>query len=395
MIGRIPIPTRHRSAAVTAFAVAVAIAAACAAPPPEPAVVVRSDSAGVRIVSSGAEDRELSWRFDSVDVLRDTAGDPFIFTSIQRHRVLIDRAGRTYVLTQDPSFVRFGLDGRFDRTIGRKGMGPGEFQFPIAIASQGDTLVVKDGAKRALVRYSSSLDPVADRRLEGAFARVGIIEFRAGGFWFSQQFLDEREQGIELRADTVGGPPLHRIALPPGKPVKFTCIGMPYAQPIFSPTILWTAQGPRIIVNEQPSYALWLYEGARPVASVRRPLAVRAPTADDVRALYPGGYEIRFGGERPDCIVPFAELIAQQGLAPLLPLVTDVQLLFDGTIWAQRTPTSAPVAVLDVFGSDGAYVGTTRALKMPVGRYPNGDLLVPREDAESGGVLLMRVKIRR
>lgn len=378
-----------------ALIAAVAILGACSSPSSEPADVVRTDSAGVRIVSSGAEDRDLPWRFDSVDVLRDSAGDPFIFTAIQRHRVLVDRAGRTYVLTHDPSFVRFGLDGKFDRTIGRKGTGPGEFQFPIAIASQGDTLVVKDGARRVLVRYSSSLDPVADRRLEGAFARVGIIEFRAGGFWFSQQFLDEREQGIELRADTVGGPPLHRIASPPGKPVKFTCIGMPYAQPLFSPTILWAAQGPRIIVNEQPDYALWLYEGSRAVASVRRPLTAREPTVDDVRALYPEGFEIRFGGERADCRVPIEELIARQGLAPSVPLVTDVQLLFDGTIWAQRTPAEAPVTVLDVFGPDGAYVGTTRALKMPVGRYPNGDLLVPRDDAESGGVLLMRVKIRR
>ena len=386
---------RTWAAVVTAIVGVLLVVTACVSPPSEPADVVRTDSSGVRIVSSGAEDRELPWRFDSVDVLRDTAGDPFIFTSIERHRVLIDRAGRTYVLTNDPSFVRFGLDGNFDRTIGRKGMGPGEFQFPIAIASQGDTLVVKDGVRRVLVRYSSRLDPVADRRLEGAFARVGIIEFRAGGFWFSQQFLDEREQGIELRADTVGGPALHRITSPPGKPVKFACIGMPYAQPIFSPTILWAAQGPRIIVNEQPDYVLWLYEGSRALASVRRPLTSRAPTEDDVRALFPRGYEIRFGGERADCVVPFAELIAREGLAPALPLVTDVQLLFDGTIWAQRTPSSAAEAVLDVFGSDGAYVGTTRALKMPVGRYPNGDLLVPREDMDSGGVLLMRVRIRR
>lgn len=375
--------------------VALLIGLGCAGAPAEGPDVVRTDSAGVRIVTSGAEDRELSWRFDSVGVLSDSTGAPYLFSAITRRRVLIDRAGRTYVLTADPSFLRFDRDGRFDRTIGRKGRGPGEFEFPFALSAQGDTLVVKDGVKRALVRFSSSLDPVTDRRLDGAFANIGFIEFRAGGFWFSRQFFSDSAQGIELRADTLGGAPLHRLVASRGKPVRFGCIGMPSATPLFEPTIHWAASGPRIVANEQPGYALWMYEGVRPVASVRRPLVPRAPTAADVRALYPDGFMIRFGGARPDCEVPVDELVAKQGLARALPLVNDVQYFADGTIWAQRSPPTAKASVLDVFGTDGAYVGTVRGLPLPLGRYPNGDLLIPSEDASSGGVVLTRVRIKR
>ena len=51
--------------------------------------------------------------------------------------------------------------------------------------------------------------------------------------------------------------------------------------------------------------------------------------------------------------------------------------------------------VLDVFGSDGAYVGTVRGMQLPVGRQPQGELLVPREDPESGGTVLLRMRVKR
>ena len=369
---------------------------ACGGASAEGPDVVRSDSAGVRIVTSGAVDRELPWRFDSVGVLTDSLGEPWRFTGLARHHVLADRLGRLYiVLTRERALVRFNADGRFDRTIGRQGGGPGEFQFPLAITAHGDTLVVRDGGKGALVRFSSSLDAVPDRRLEGALAHAGMIEFRAGGLWFSEAILDDSGQGIALRADTLGGAPLHRVMVKHGGPVQFDCVGVPRSRPLFSPGLTWAASGPRIIVNPQPSYALWLHEGPRVVASVRRPIASRAPTVADVRDLYPDGLVLGVGGARKDCRVTDEALIEKQGLADDMPFVDDVQLFSDGTIWARRSLRTAKMSVVDVFRSDGAYAGTVRGMQLPVARQPSGELLVLRDDAESGGAILIRMRVIR
>ena len=84
---------------------------ACATPPAESADVVRTDSAGVRIVSSGAVDRELPWRFDSVDVLHDTLGEPWLTPARAAPAVLIDRLDAPTVLTQNEGIVRFDSTG--------------------------------------------------------------------------------------------------------------------------------------------------------------------------------------------------------------------------------------------------------------------------------------------
>ena len=95
--------------------------------------------------------------------------------------------------------------------------------------------MVSDASKRALVRFSSSLDPVPERTLDGALARMGMIAYRAGGFWFSASILTDSVQGIELRTDTLGGAPLHRVVVTTGTSVQFGCVGIPQRAPLFSP----------------------------------------------------------------------------------------------------------------------------------------------------------------
>lgn len=358
--------------------------------------VTRADSAGVRIVTSAAADTALSWSFEEVDVLADTVGEgePYLFTRLWGRNVLADRAGRVYVLTRDPAILRFGRDGRLERSIGRQGGGPGEMQLPGVLASSGDTLVVLDLVKRALVRWAPTLDPLADRRLEGTLERADQIAFRAGGLWFQRYAFSDSGLVSEFYADTIG-PPLHSVVTPSGGPVKFKCIALSQSTPLFSPTVTWSASGPRVLANQGPDYTLWLYEGRRPVASVRRTVRPRAPTVDDVRAEHPEGYKVSFGGDRPPCITPVEEVMKGFGVAAVFPAVHDLVLLPDGTIWVQRTPRAATEQVIDVFAPDGAYVGTTRGMKLPVGLLPNGQMLVPRFDEANGGLVLGRVRVGR
>jgi len=354
--------------------------------------VVRTDSAGVRLITSGARDTVLPWTFREIDVFRDSLGEPWLFTNVVPSLVLADRSGRTYVVTREPSVVRFDRSGRFDRTIGRKGGGPGEFEFPMSIGSQGDTIFVRDGSKQALVRFQPDLAPAPDRRLDGALARANALFFRTGGLWFRRMELDDSTRGSSVFADTLGSAPLQRVSRGAGAAVDFGCIKSSGLAPVFSPELLMHASVARLLVNAQPAYELWLYEGPRALASIRRPLVPRAPTEADVRVLYPDGMKFGFGGPRADCTIPVEEVIAKQGVAPQYPFVFDVMLLPDGTMWALRTPHNVRPAIVDVFNSEGVYAGTTTGMGLPLAMLPNGELLFARDDEESGGVVIVRMK---
>ena len=78
-----------------------------------------------------------------------------------------------------------------------------------------------------------------------------------------------------------------------------------------------------------------------------------------------------------------------------MPAVHGLTLLSDGTMWVQRSVRNERPVVLDVFGSDGAYVGTLRGYHLPVGLLPNGELLVPIDDEESGGLVIARMGVRK
>lgn len=385
------------SRALSLLALATVLAgAACARGGDAAAGVMRADSAGVKLITSGARDTALAWTFEETDVLRDSLGEPYLFEDLHGLRILTDRAGRTYVLTRDPAVVRFGRNGRYERAFGRRGGGPGEFEFPVAIGAKGDTIWVFDVAKGGLTRFLPDLSPTTDVRLEGALAGAELLTFRTGGLWFLRREFGDTAVTTALFADTLGGAPLRRVTVPVGRAVRYACVAMAAgaAPPVFSPELVLHASGPRLLVNQQPAYELWLYEGPRAVASIRRPLIPRAPTADDVRLLYPEGMMVRFGGGPPPCVTPVEEVMAQQGVAPLLPFVFDVALLSDGTMWALRTPHRAP-PVVDVFGPDGVYAGTMRGRGLPLALLPNGELLFAKDDAESGGEVIARVKVRR
>lgn len=369
-------------------------AAACARGAAANPDVIIADSAGVKIITSGTRDTTLPWTFEEVGVFRDSLGEPYLFNDLLRFHVLADRAGRTYVLTRDPSIVRFGRDGTQERVVGRQGGGPGEFQLPMAIGSQGDTIWVHDLVKESLVRFLPDLSPTTDRRLEGALFRAQVLYFRTGGLWYRSVEYKDGVQHTSVRADTLAGAPLASVTSLPMRPVDYGCIRIQGMAPIFDPQIMMSASVARILVHAQPGYELWLYEGPRAVGSIRRPHTPRAPTTEDVRALYPEGMKFGAGTGPARCVAPVEEIVKQQGVAPVMPLVFDVALLSDGTMWALRSPSQAP-PVVDVFGPDGVYAGTMRGRGLPLALLPNGELLFAKPDEATGGQVIARVKVRR
>lgn len=376
--------------------IAALFGAACGSSAPADSSVVRSDSAGVRIVTSTGRDTTLSWRLEPIDVFRDSLGEPWLFTALSPQNVLTDRAGRTYVLEQEPAIRRFGRDGAYERSIGRKGGAPGEMQSAFSLVQQGDSLAVIDFMRGAIVRWGPDLEPIADLPLRNGLERVSQIAFRSGGLWVQRFEFDSTGSRTVLYADTVAGEPLLRHEDESFSGGRMLACGdrMRLRQPqFFAPTLQWISNGPRMLVNVGPAYDLRLYEGNRLLASVRRAIPERAPTIDDVRRLYPEGLSMR--GPGITCTIPLDDLMEGAVLAPVMPLVHGLALLSDGTIWVQRSLRNEKPAVLDVFGSDGAYAGRVQGYYLPVGLLPNGELLLPADDEDSGGVVITRVRVTR
>jgi hypothetical protein len=360
--------------------------------------VIRTDSAGVRVVTSTSPDRDLTWKFEEIEVFRDSVGEPWIFEGLGPRRAVADRAGRTYVLTSEPSVARFGRDGRYERSFGRKGGAPGEMEFPTALVVQGDSLAVLDPIRGGLVRFGSNLEPINDLPFRDGLADVNAVAFRSGGLWVERRQFENGISTYALYADTITTTPMLSVAQPRAVAVE-GCSGGGLRMaivlpPFFSPSITWTTYTGRLLANLGPSYDLELYEGPRILARVRRDLPLRAPTEADVRRLYPEGLKVRFGNGNI-CTIEVAGLLESPGVAAEMPFVHGLALLSDGTIWVQRSGRNELPAILDVFTSDGAYAGTIRGMQLPLALLPNGELLVPREDEDSGGQHLVRMKVTR
>jgi hypothetical protein len=319
---------------VAALLFVVGVLAACRGAEPSDPTVVRADSAGVRLITSGPEDRALSWTFTEIGALSDADGNPWVFDAVTPVRVLTDRGGRIYVIGGDTAVLRFGRDGRLDRVLGTAGRGPGGFIRPVRIAAHADTVVVTDLGKGALVRFGPTLDPVVDRPLDGVLATAEWHAYRAGGLWFVQGVGGgESMPRSRLRADTLASAPLLE-----GE----------------NATIVAHAEGPRLVAHRPPTYEVRLFEGPRLLAMVRRPV-------DSATVA-----------------------------------ITRLALHKDGTLWVERTvPGVADARRLDVFGPDGVYVGTLQERGVPVGLLPNGEVLFVRARPEGPGVLIIRTNIRR
>jgi outer membrane protein assembly factor BamB len=391
-----PLPRHSRS--LLAAIVLLAVLPACAdraAGTASPTAV--RDSSGVRIATTGAEDRPLGWRFTDRATYSDSAGAPFLFAGIADALVAVSSAGEVLALDAgNHRIVRFDTGGRQVATMGGKGGGPGEMLFPMGLAVQGDTVVVFDPMRNGFLRWSVAGAVLPDARAEESQRRMqGGFGYVQGALWHAYYSLSDSAETSELVSIRDGRATTYAtLRRPRGRAVQFHCFALSSAQPILTPSLHWSANRDGVAVAAQPEYVVnLLAPDGRTRVSIRRDLPTRAPTADDVRAVFPEGMKVSFGG-RGGCTIPVEELMEKQGVAPTVPLVNGLTLLDDGTLWVRRSLGRTTGLVSDVFDRDGTYRGTARDVHV-LRAFPDGDLLVAREDEGTGGFVLVRVRVTR
>ena len=372
---------RPRSYALLCLALA---SSACATEGPKTGAVT-TDSAGIAIVTSPAEDRPLPWTFTEERRIGGADEGPASFTTATPSTVRTNGRDRIVVFDRDRSVVEvFDAAGRPVATMGGKGGGPGEVGMAFALVDVGrDTIGVFDIAKEAVVRWTPDGTIVPERRVPSAVRSSSGLALRGDTAVLALMDIDSLRTRhrvvIETPTDTtvldsmVAGVP--RLS-------KFRCFSA-NLPPMFSPRPVWAMSDSLLALTRQSAHEVLLFRNGRLARIVRRPIAPPPTTPAAADRMYPEGWKVSFGGGG-DCTIPGSEVAAQAGMESHLPALTEVAFGPRGTIWAARHAFPGDSAVTDVFDRGGAYLGTVTGLGLPMGWLGGDRILFPIEDAETG-----------
>jgi hypothetical protein len=324
--------------------------------------VTRADSAGVEIVTYAGPDVPLAWTFDSLFTLGGSDEGEDSFYEVHPAVVGADAAGLLYVLDRSAKrIVVFDSTGAFVRAMGGPGGGPGEMEWPGALAVAPDGRAgAYDFAKRALVWFGPDNALLDQELIVGGFnggalhvSDTGLVlPWRVWGGEVSDPGRDEL-----LRV--AGGDTTRLVSVPgaPGKSTFFKSCGMGISgiPPVFWPSLRWAAAGDRVAVTTVARYEVLLLSGADSTHIIRRLMEPAAATTEAAVREIGDAFRVRTTGGERACDTD--EVVEQLGVADHIPIIAEIAAGPDDTWWVRRRAAAG----VDVYAADGAYLGTLPA----------------------------------
>lgn len=363
------------------LAVAVLLTA-CGTEPGASDRVQRTDSAGVEIVVSAGEDRTLPWRFDPVWRAGGADDERLALPALAAHEVSGGPDGKLFVLDGAGRRVLvFSSDGELVDTLGREGGGPGEMESPMALSVGDDGVVaVYDFARGGLVRWSAEGEVLEVVRIDDQFWGPGMTVTDQGVVFatFEDRTGSATRLGLVVRSPDAART-LARFTSAPLRPADFPSCGQQgtLVEPLFSPDLLWSAAGGRVAVSTDAAYVIDVHEVGDRARSVRRDIPPRPVTRE--MALRHVGEGVHFGAV--DCTIPPAEAVQGYGYGEVLPSLEALSLSPGGEVWVLRGRVADEPGRTDVFGSDGAYLGTLPpGSPFPAAFLPDGRIVAVEMD---------------
>lgn len=395
------------------------------------------------VVDLSVQDRALSVDFDEVYRVGSFDGDLWeTFGEIVG--LAFDGSGNLYVLDRQASQVTVvDADGRFVRTIGQPGEGPGEFRMPMAFTvMRHGQLVVADLGHRSYQLFDA----------EGTFERMvsmgGGDEIRFGdmaphpngsaiisggggavvamrsGPGAPETPLTRPVEVISLTGDMADVDPIAQAWKPPreGRPQQLEAGGMRVRMSTagprtFEPQLLVSAlPDGGVAYTDSTTYTIKVVRADGAVARLlNRPFEPRKvdrrmQDAEKERRLHEleAGEGPRMqvltrngsgGGARAlsqDAIKDMVRgQIDQMQFYPELPVLMDLKSSWSGKLWAQRRG-DAPMdpGAIDVMTTEGQYAGTFSAgsLEMPAAFGPDGlAAWIERDEFEVPTIVVKRL----
>lgn len=349
-----------------------------------------------------AWDSTTRWRVvEEVRIGAEEGNGPEVFGGLGA--MMTDLGGRIWVLEQQEQVLKvFEADGRFVRTVGRKGRGPGE------LANVAGLGLLPDG--RVLV-----VDPQN--------ARISL--FDTAGTFLSSQPVSARYQVYPWPGRVLPDGSIYHVALgkrgswsgtilvrydstmtpldtlfPPrwqGEVNEFRLVDAGGARQItvdvpFSPGLQW---------NLAPDGTLWfVHTGTYELFQV-------SPTGDTIRVVTKPFTPVPVTGVERDTALARLEGFTKQGgkvdagrIPGTKPPVWNFTVAEDGYLWVEATPrdTARTGREFDIFDPEGRYLGVvqlpfrlSRGSRIVVG----GNLLIGETQNEDGVPFLVKARIER
>lgn len=355
----------------------------------------RTTDGGFAGTSDG--DFPSNWEFTFLHALGDVDG-PLSFADPGARAVGADRRGNVYVLDKTARVILvFDSLGNLTRQIGRKGSGPGELRWPIALSVAPDgEFAVYDAAKRAALHFSSEGKFLVETAIK-SHDLVSLLAVTEEGLVVESIAYDRDSNSIRdrlLLMQPGGTYELATVTQPGAKVVEFRRCRITFpAVPLFSSGLVWTVGGGRVLVTRGSSYMIDVHVGTERVGSFGRDVAPRVVTGSMARKQLGEGLTVTWPGHR--CRIRARDALRALGYAPVLPAVTDLSIGPEGTLWVKRAAVKGESAVIDLFSPEGAYLGTLPpGSPFPVA-FLSDNRIVTLEEDEWGGWAVRIYRVNR
>lgn len=315
-----------------------------------------------RVVSDGP----TAWRDSSgwrlVETSRITGGDSASGDLSRPSSGAIDAAGRLYVADDQPTVIKvFDRDGRFVRTIGREGEGPGEYR-TVILAVHDSSLVVFDPRLARLSVFDTS------GRFVRSFASLccnysAISIDRAGRIAVRFGSSDKPGYTGGFIRSTVGGALVDTVWVPKDGEPKYLEVTTEHSQmrmsiPYTPAPVREMAEDGRVIHGWTGDYRLAVSQSGSDTAQIfgRAWTPVELPEAMRT-AWYEGALKNltkQYGAAKA------SESVSLDMMPRTATAVQSVSVDPDGYRWISVFSADTMHGTIDIFDRGGAYLGPIR-----------------------------------
>jgi hypothetical protein len=335
-------------------------------------------------------DRAVSFEEEFTLKEKDEAGEIRLF---KPGRYIIDEKDEIYISDESDTAIKvFDAQGKYLRTIGRKGDGPGEFEMvgDMTILPDGRLLVTDYQARRTSF-FSPDGQFLSSFQWKKFFARIYLAT--SSSCTLSETTVSE--QGTELWVKTIdfNGEEIGSFG-------KFTFPEMKRLQlgdGMIATSVPWTPSS--VFAGDRKNQ--WLYhclndkylievygQQGKLIRKIERPYEPVPVTDEDINKI-----KARFA-DRPDS--PGAKLYAQMEFPKVKPVAERLLVDSEANLWVEtneeKKEGEKSFRAYDIFNPDGFYEARVWSELTP-GSFANGKMFRLAEDDQTGMRVLKRYRV--